>query len=189
MLFRMKYINRWGLMRNIRNENLCEHSTDVAFLAHALSLIKNEYFNGSVDPARVAAAALFHDTPEIMTGDLPTPVKYHNREISAAYKSVEKTARSKLLSMLPDRLVPHYRPLMECDLPEEEQKIIKAADKLAALIKCLEEQQLGNAEFKQAAISLRKILDDMALIEVDFFITEFLPCFLLTLDEQDFSKT
>ncbi len=186
MLFRMKYINRWGLMRNTRQESLSEHSLDVAMIAHALGVIRNRRFSGSVDTDRLAVLAIFHDANEIITGDLPTPVKYHDDELRTAYKKVEREASGRLLALLPEDLREEYEQLM---LPREEDgelwKLVKAADKLSALIKCIEEERAGNQEFKQAKLSQQQALDAMALPEVAVFKEEFLGGFYKTLDEQE----
>ncbi|HIR47520.1 MAG TPA: 5'-deoxynucleotidase [Candidatus Caccousia avicola] len=191
VLSRMKHIRRWGLMRCTREENLCEHSFETAVLAHALALLRNERFGGSVSPERAAALALFHDASEIFTGDLPTPVKYDNPALRSAYAQVESHARSRLLSMLPEDLRPAYRPLLEEGGPDEEElrRIVKAADKLSALIKCMEERRAGNAEFSRAEQTLRRAVEDMHLPEADCFLTEFLPSYALTLDEQEGDPT
>ncbi|MCI8497084.1 MAG: 5'-deoxynucleotidase [Clostridiales bacterium] len=184
MLSRMKYISRWGLMRNTRPENICEHSHEVAVIAHALALLKNRRFGGQSDPARAALLGLYHDSSEILTGDLPTPVKYFNPAIKTAYKQVESVASEKLLSMLPYDLRADYTPLL---CPEETDaelwRIVKAADKISALIKCVEEQKAGNREFTKAEQTLRAAIVDMHLPEADCFLTEFLPAYQLTLDE------
>ena len=179
---RMRYINRWGLMRNTVSENIQEHSHMVAVLAHALAVIQNEQFGGSVDPGAVAAAALYHDAPEILTGDLPTPVKYYNPEIHTAYRQVEEVSAQKLLTMLPEELRHAYIPLL-LDPKPEVKVLVKAADKLSAYLKCVEEMKAGNSEFRQAAEQIKKVLDQMDLPELDYFMKRFLPAFSLTLDE------
>lgn len=184
ILSRMKHISRWGLMRNTRPENLEEHSYEVAVLAHALALIRNKRFGGQVDISKVVLAALYHDASEIYTGDLPTPVKYFNQEIVTAYKQVEGIANRKLLSYLPEDLRPEYEALIN-DEDEETARLIKAADKLSALIKCIEEEKAGNMEFKKAAAAQEEYLRGMGLPEVDCFMSEFLPSYRLTLDEQE----
>lgn len=184
MLSRMKYISRWGLMRNTRPENICEHSHEVAVLAHALALLQNHRFGGTADPARAALLGLYHDSSEILTGDLPTPVKYYNPAIKTAYKQVESVAGRKLLSMLPPDLQEDYAPLLEPS-PQDAPlwRIVKAADKISALIKCIEEEKAGNHEFVQAEKTLRAAISDMHLPEADCFVEEFLPAYQLTLDE------
>lgn len=154
----------------------------VAVLAHALAVIRRDVFGGEADPGQAAVLALYHDAPEILTGDLPTPVKYYNPEIRDAYKKVEAVSARKLLSLLPDELRPAYAPLFsegEGDCHE----LVKAADKLCAYIKCLEELKAGNAEFRQAADQIRRVLDDSPLPEVTYFMEHFMPGFQLTLDE------
>ena len=174
-LSRMRYINRWGLMRNTFQENIQEHSHMVAVLAHALAVIRNEKFGGQVDPGAVAVAALYHDASEILTGDMPTPIKYDNPAIQGAYRDVEKMAEQKLLGMLPQELREGYDPGL--------RTLVKAADKLSAHIKCVEELKAGNAEFKQAAEQTRRALESYDLPEVRYFIDTFLESFTLTLDE------
>lgn len=184
MISRMKYINRWGLMRNNRPENLSEHSLEVAVIAHALAVIRNRRFGGAVSPEYVALLGIYHDAHEIITGDLPTPVKYLNPEIKGAYKNVEASASRQLLSMLPEDLLPDYEPLV---LPDEKeqgcQALVKAADKLSALIKCVEEERAGNTEFSSAKTATIQALKAMALPEVEVFLTECVPAYSLTLDE------
>ena len=179
---RMRFIQRWALMRNTAPENVQEHSHQVAVLAHALALIRNEKFGAQVDPGLVAAAALYHDASEILTGDMPTPIKYDNPAIRTAYKDVEAVAEGKLLRMLPPELQGAYAPVLTAVDPEVE-RLVKAADKLSAHIKCLEELKAGNAEFREAAAQTRKALDAFDLPEVRYFMDTFLPSFSLTLDE------
>ena len=179
---RMRFIQRWALMRNTAPENVQEHSHQVAVLAHALALIRNEKFGGQVDPGLVAAAALYHDASEILTGDMPTPIKYDNPAIRTAYKDVEAVAEGKLLRMLPPELQGAYAPVLTAVDPEVE-RLVKAADKLSAHIKCLEELKAGNAEFREAAAQTRKALEAFDLPEVRYFMDTFLPSFSLTLDE------
>ncbi len=185
MLSRMKYINRWGLMRNTINENIAEHSLDTAIIAHGLAVISNTYFNGHVDAERVAVLAVFHDTTEIITGDLPTPIKYFAPEIKAAYKNVEAAAGRQLLSSLPKEMRYSYESLM---LEDEDDKalwkFVKAADKLSAYIKCIEEKRMGNTDFEQAEVATLKAVKDMNMKEVDYFLEQFMPAYSLTLDEQ-----
>ena len=185
VLSRMKYITRWGLMRNTREENLSEHSLEVAILAHALALLRNRRFGGSVNAERAAVIAMLHDTSEILTGDLPTPIKYFNSEMKNAYKAVEQNAAEQLCAMLPDDLQQEYAPFFT-PLPEDREiwQIVKAADKLSALIKCLEERRMGNGEFLQAEQTTRQALEDLSLPEVTCFLEEMLPAYSLTLDEQ-----
>lgn len=185
MLSRMKYINRWALMRNTREENICEHSHEVAVLAHALALLHNRRFGGHADPGRCALLALYHDAPEILTGDLPTPVKYDNPAIREAYRQVEDIASDRLLSLLPAELRPDYRPLLKDEGEDREERLlIKAADKLSALIKCVEELRQGNREFAQARLSTEQAVRALGLPAADYFLEEFLPAYELTLDEQ-----
>ena len=179
---RMRFIQRWALMRNTAPENVQEHSHQVAVLAHALALIRNEKFGGHVDPGLVAAAALYHDASEILTGDMPTPIKYDNPAIRTAYKDVEAVAAGKLLDMLPQELQAAYAPVLTAVDPEVE-RLVKAADKLSAHIKCLEELKAGNTEFREAAAQTRKALEAFDLPEVEYFMDTFLPSFSLTLDE------
>lgn len=179
---RMRFIQRWALMRNTAPENVQEHSHQVAVLAHALALIRNEKFGGHVDPGLVASAGLYHDASEILTGDMPTPIKYDNPAIRTAYKDVEAVAEGKLLRMLPPELQSAYAPVLTAVDPEVEQ-LVKAADKLSAHIKCLEELKAGNAEFREAAAQTRRALEAFDLPEVAYFMDTFLPSFSLTLDE------
>ncbi len=183
LLGRMNCIDRWGLMRNTRVENIQEHSHMVAVLAHGLAVIGKEKFGATVDPGEAAIAGLYHDAPEILTGDLPTPVKYDNPAIKEAYKAVEQVAADKLLSMLPSDLAPIFAPYVREELEPELLTVVKAADKLAAHIKCLEELKAGNLEFKQAAQQTRKALEAIDLPALDYFLAHFLPGFQLTLDE------
>ena len=181
-LSRMRFIQRWALMRNTAPENVQEHSHQVAVLAHALAVIRNEKFGGQVDPGTVAVAALYHDASEILTGDMPTPIKYDNPAIQGAYRDVEKMAEQKLLGMLPQELREVYAPILT--VPDEEtRRLVKAADKLSAHIKCLEELKAGNLEFRQAAEQTRRALESYDLPEVRYFIDIFLESFSLSLDE------
>jgi 5'-deoxynucleotidase len=179
---RMKYINRWSLMRNTSQENIQEHSHMVAVLAHALAVIQNQYFDGQVDEGAVAVAALYHDASEILTGDMPTPIKYYNPQLRDAYKAVESVACQKLLSMLPEELVPTYQPLLEESDPDI-HALVKAADKLSAYLKCVEERKAGNLEFCQAEAQTLAALKDNPLPALQYFMAHFLPAFELTLDE------
>lgn len=183
MLSRMKNINRWGLMRNTRNENLSEHSLEVAFIAHALAIISKNKFGKNINPDFVAVVAMFHDTSEIITGDMPTPIKYYNPEIKKAYKSIEIIAENKLISMLPDYFVDDITSVYNAD--NETMLLVKAADKLSALIKCIEELNMGNKEFNEAKNATEKSLMALNLPEVDVFVNEFLESFYLSLDEQN----
>ena len=182
-LSRMRYIRRWGLMRNTFSENIQEHSHMVAVIAHALAVIRREVYGGQADPERAATAALFHDAPEILTGDLPTPVKYYNPEIRDSYRQVEAVSAQKLLGMLPPALRGAYTPWLTEDYDPELHAMVKAADKLSAYIKCVEELKAGNSEFKKAAQQTRAALEASPLPEVGYFMEHFLPGFSLTLDE------
>ena len=182
MIARMRYINRWGLMRNTDPENIQEHSHMVAVLAHALAVIHNEKFGGQVDPGTVAVAALYHDASEILTGDMPTPIKYDNPDIQSAYKAVEVVAEQKLLSMLPPDLRGTYDEVLTIPDPEV-RALVKAADKLSAYLKCVEELKAGNNEFKKAKEQSLAALEENTLPALQYFMEEFLPGFELTLDE------
>ncbi len=186
MLARMKYINRWALMRNTREENLCQHSMETAAFSHALALIKNKYFGASLNADRASTLALYHDMPEIITGDLPTPVKYFSPDMKEVYSRVENNACEKLVNMLPEELRKEYSPLFfKKEEDEYLWKIVKAADKISALTKCLEEKKAGNLEFDSALKSTENSLRAMKMEEVDYFLDTFIPSFLLTLDEQN----
>ena len=174
-------------MRNNAGENIQEHSHIVAVIAHALAVIRRDVYGKKADPGMAAAAALFHDAPEIFTGDMPTPVKYFDPEIMSAYKKVESVASRKLLSALPSEMRPAYKQLLSHDMDDETNRLVAAADKLAAYIKCLEELKTGNLEFRRAAEQSRKKLDELNMPEVYYFIEHFIPAFELTLDELDFS--
>lgn len=183
LISRMRYIGRWGLMRSSIPENIQEHSQTVAVLAHALGLIRRDVFGAPCDPNALAAFALYHDASEILTGDLPTPIKYHNAEICGAYKQVEQTAAKKLLNMLPVELKDSYRPLLSQEVDEESKKLIKAADKLSAYIKCIEERKAGNNEFLSAEAQTLQMLKSMALPELNWFMERFIPAYELDLDK------
>ena len=183
LISRMRYIGRWGLMRNTFEENIQEHSHMVAVLAHALAVIRRDVFGGDIDPGQAAVLALYHDAPEILTGDLPTPVKYYNPEIRDAYREVETVSARRLLSMLPDALRPAYEQLLLEDPESGYHAVVKAADKLSAYIKCVEELKAGNSEFRQAAEQTRQALEASPLPEVGYFLEHFMPGFELTLDE------
>lgn len=184
MMSRMKYIERWALMRNSEKENVSEHSLEVAMIAHCLAVISNVRLGNHLNVERVALIGLYHDSTEIITGDMPTPVKYYNQEIKDAFKEVERVAAEKLLSMLPDDMKCYYNNMF---FPQEEElylwRLEKAADKLSALIKCIEEEKAGNKEFASAYQALWKSLKDMKLEEVEIFMEEFLPAYGKTLDE------
>ena len=181
---RMRFIQRWALMRNTAPENVQEHSHQVAVLAHALAVIRNQCFGGTIDPGTVAVAALYHDASEILTGDMPTPIKYDNPDIQSAYKAVEAVAEQKLLSMLPPDLREAYDQALTIPDPHV-RALVKAADKLSAHIKCLEELKAGNGEFRAAAEQTRAALDQMDLPELKYFCENFLGSFALTLDEME----
>ena len=182
-LSRMRYISRWGLMRNTFQENIQEHSHMVAVLAHALAVIRRDVLGKKADPGLAAAAALYHDAPEILTGDLPTPIKYYSPDIRDAYRQVEKVSADKLAAMLPEELRGAFAPLLREDYDPDTRALVKAADKLSAYIKCVEELKAGNAEFRQAAEQTLEALKGYGLPEVDYFMERFLPAFGLTLDE------
>ncbi|MGH7674406.1 MAG: 5'-deoxynucleotidase [Gemmatimonadales bacterium] len=183
-LSRMRFIHRWGLMHNTYPENIQEHSLRVAMIAHALAVIRNRVFGGGVNPERTAVLALYHDAGEVLTGDLPAPVKYFNPEIKTAYKAIEAAAARKLFQMIPEVLQADYRGLFVADdADQEHRELVRAADKLCAYIKCLEEIGAGNPEFSKAEKALRASLDALALPEVRYFLDTFVPSFRLTLDE------
>ncbi|MBG5893354.1 5'-deoxynucleotidase [Providencia rettgeri] len=183
-LARMKLIHRWPLMRNVRTENVSEHSLQVAMVAHALAIIKNRRFGGQVNAERIAMLAMYHDASEVITGDLPTPIKYHNQQIAHEYKKIEKFAQQKLLEMLPEELQDDFRELIiEDSQTDEEHSLVKQADSLCAYLKCLEELSAGNSEFKLAKKRLEKILEERKSPEMDYFMEKFVPGFKLSLDE------
>lgn len=182
MLARMKYINRWGLMRNTITENIAEHSLEVAIIAHALAVIGNTYCGKKLDAEHIAMLGIMHDTTEIITGDLPTPIKYYAPEIRDAYKKVENIAANQLLSEIPEEMRWAYQDvLIETD--SVEWKFVKAADKLSAYIKCIEEKSMGNNDFEKAEDTLRKNVEDMKMEEIEIFMEKFLPSYNKTLDE------
>ncbi len=187
VLSRMKYITRWGLMNNTKSENISEHSLQTAYFAHILTVIENKRFGKKLNPERAALLAMFHDCSEIYTGDMPTPVKYYNPKIAEAYKNVEILSTEKLVSLLPDDLKEEYREILfyEGIKDEELKPYVKAADKLSALVKCIEELRMGNDEFKKAKEATENSLVKMNLDSVNVFIKEFLPSFYLSLDEQE----
>lgn len=184
MMSRMKYIERWALMRNSQTENISEHSLEVGMLAHALAVISNKRLKNRLNAEKAALIGLYHDSTEIITGDMPTPVKYYNQEMQMAFKEIEKTAARRLLDKLPEDLKESYHSLF---FPAEGEeylwKLVKAADKLSALIKCIQEENAGNTEFANAKKSLTETLNNMGLKEVDIFMEEFLPSYYKTLDE------
>lgn len=182
-LSRLRWIKRWGLKRNAHDENVMEHSWEVSVIAHTLALIRNCYFNGNLDANAIAAAALYHDITEVITGDLPTPIKYHSEEINSAYKQIEKQAEKELLNLLPEALRADFRKLIQHDqMPEEHVRIIKAADKISAYLKCQAELKAGNTEFEIAAEQLARTINSYEQPEVVFFMQAFVPNCGLTLD-------
>ncbi len=186
LMSRMKYINRWGLMNNTKNENISEHSLMVAMLSHVLVVISNKRFGTSLNPEHAAMLGIYHDASEIITGDMPTPIKYFNPKISDAYKQIERVAEEKLVSYLPEDLREDFAQLLTISEEDKEYiPFVKAADKLSALIKCIEEEKIGNVEFSKAHTAVETALENMNLPYVDVFMNEFLPSFSLTLDEQD----
>lgn len=183
MLSRMKYINRWGLMRNTKNENLSEHSLETAFIAHALGIINNEVFHGSVNAEHLAVLAMYHDVTEIITGDMPTPVKYYSEQIRRAYGEVEDIAGRELLTAIPEELRRRYEePLLESSWNEEDYRFVKAADKLSAWLKCIEERKMGNTDFCDAERTIQNELVKMQLPEADYFCKHFIPAYTETID-------
>ncbi len=185
-LSRMRFIRRWGLMHNTYPENIQEHTLRVAMIAHALAIIRNRLFGGSVNPERAVALALYHDASEVFTGDLPAPVKYFNPDIKAAYKAIEATAARRLFEMLPENLQRDYESLfLPTDADAVRRELIGAADKLCAYLKCLEEIAAGNQEFSKAEKTLRATVESLSLPEVRYFMETFVPSFKLTLDELD----
>ncbi len=184
-LNRMKYIKRWSLMRSIREENIMEHSQTVAVIAHALALITNKICGGAVDVNKTVLLAQYHEVGEVITGDLPTPIKYFNPEIKTAYKDLEKGACERILSMLPESLKDEYREYILPDESSQEYKLVKYADRLAAYLKCVEEVKAGNAEFKKAKTSIGNELKNCKNPAVEYYLKEFAPAYELTLDELD----
>ena len=181
---KLKYILRWGLKRNVENENVKEHSFDVAVIAHALAIIKNRYFEGDLNADRIAMMALYHDASEVLTGDLPGPIKYFNPSIAEAYKEVEKAAEQKLITMLPDEMRDDFLSLIDYKASGDEiGSLIKSADIISAYLKCIQEVDAGNAEFVVAKSRVELLLDDNAQPEVRFFLDKFVPSYRLTLDE------
>lgn len=183
-LSRMKLIKRWGLMRNTTEENIQEHSLQTAIIAHALALIRNRFFEGGTDPERIMALAVFHEAGEVITGDLATPIKYFNPEIKKSFGELEELAKEKILNMLPGELRKDYQPYFFVTGEDyENYKIVKAADKICAYIKCVEELKMGNQEFSQAERGIRRELAKLDMPEVVYFMEHFIPSFSLTLDE------
>jgi 5'-deoxynucleotidase len=183
-LSRMRFIRRWGLMHSTQVENIQEHSLRVAMIAHALAIVRNRLFGGTVNPERLAVLAMYHDASEVLTGDLPRPVKYFNPEIETSYRRIETVARDKLLGMVPDALRSDYAALFHQDSTTgAEHELVKAADKLCAYMKCLEEVTAGNREFWEAEKTLRQTIEAIDLPEVRYFVATFVPSFRLTLDD------
>lgn len=181
---KLRWLRRWGLKRNTVTENVMEHSWEVATIAHALALIKNRYFGGSLDVNAIVVAAIYHDCSEVITGDLPSPIKYHTREITKAYKAIEHQAELELLNLLPEDLRQDYQAvIIEANVPEDQRLIIKAADTIAAYIKCRTEVAAGNREFSKAEEAVKARLQNLNQPEVQFFIDTFVGSYALTLDE------
>lgn len=184
MVNRMKLIDRWALMRNIADENIAEHSHSVAVIAHALAVIGNRKFGKNYNAERVCLLALYHDATEVITGDMPTPVKYYNDDIKGVYKDIERIAGERLLAMLPDEFKSDYTPLFEKQSADKQLwTLVKAADKISALIKCVEEYRMGNLEFEKALQAQERLIDEITLEEVKYFRENFLSSYYLTLDE------
>ena len=185
ILSRLKYINRWALMRNTQTENLSEHTLDTAFIAHALIIIDNKRFGGKLNPEHAAVLAMYHDVTEIMTGDMPTPVKYFNADLKKAYKVAEKSAGEKLISYLPDDMQGEIGCYINpCEKDADYAPFIKAADRLSAIAKCIEQKNTGNREFLSADKAQIDALKAMNLAAANVFLEEFMPAYTLTLDEQ-----
>ncbi|MBR2480016.1 MAG: 5'-deoxynucleotidase [Clostridia bacterium] len=184
-LNRMKYIKRWSLMHSIVNENIMEHSEQVAQIAHALAMINNKIYGGNANADRCVTLAVFHECSEVITGDLPTPIKYYNEEIKVAYKDLEAVANNKLLTMLPEEFRLDYKDVIDPNTDTIEYKLSKSADKISAYVKCLEELKSGNKEFQKAEKSIKKELENSPLPEVKYFMENFIPGFKKTLDELD----
>ena len=182
-LDRMKFIRRWQLMRSTREENIMEHSFQVAVLAHALAVIQNEVYGGKIDVERAVLYALYHEVSEVMTGDMPTPVKYFNGQLHGEYAKVEQLAVDRIAQTLPDEMKGEIYPFLQADRTSEEYRIVKAADKLSAYLKCLEELRSGNNEFVQAEKSISAALHEKNMRCVEYFFEHFIPSFSLTLDE------
>ena len=180
---RLKYIKRWNLMRNTREENVQEHSHNVAAIAHALCLIATNIYGKDISEKDVLACAVYHEAGEVITGDLPTPIKYFNDDITKSYKNIEKYAEDTLTDMLPEELKGDLERYIKGDVPDDVKRIVKAADRLAAYIKCIEEKSSGNREFDKAAVRTLKAINDMNMPEAEYFIENFLPSYEMTLDE------
>ena len=185
MMSRMKYIDRWALMRNTINENISEHSLETAIIAHALALLGNKRLGKNYNAERAALLAMYHDATEIITGDLPTPIKYYNKQIKSVYNEIEDNAERQMLSFLPEDLREEYRPLFSRTEEEAELwRLVKAAAKLSALIKCVEERRMGNVDFASAEESTVAAVHALNCPEAEMFMTDFMPSYDLTLDEQ-----
>ena len=183
---RMKHINRWALMRNTSNENLSEHSFEVSIVAHALAIIAKEKYRKDIDPEEVAVMGLYHDCSEILTGDMPTPVKYYNPVIRDAYKEIELAAEQTMLSYLPDYMKNYLENYLIYDeTRDDEWRLVKSADKICALIKCIQERMMGNTEFIKAEQAIKASLEKLDCIEAHVFMQDFLPSYSLTIDEQE----
>ena len=184
MMSRMKYIERWALMRNTMPENISEHSLEVAMIAHSLAIISNKRFGNSLNPEHAACIAMFHDATEIITGDMPTPIKYYNGGINEAFKEIEDIAARQLIDMLPADMKEEYESIFFPKQGEEYLwKLVKAADKISAYIKCVEERKVGNTEFRKAEISTLQSIKEMKIPEAEVFFNEFIPAYSMTLDE------
>ncbi len=183
LLSRMKYINRWGLMHSARKESLSEHTVDTGFIIHCLISIHNKKFGGNLSAGEGVLYSLYHDCSEILTGDLPTPVKYYNKDIINVYKDIENIANNKLLSLLPSEMVDCYSPYLNCPEESPYHIFLKAADKISALIKCIEEKRLGNREFDSAYETILKSIKDMNMEEANIFLESFIPSYELNLDQ------
>ena len=181
-LSRLKLISRWSLMRNTQPENDAEHSLQVAMIAHAIAVIGRERYHRDTDPEHVLSLAVYHDATEVMTGDLPTPVKYHSEELRGAYRRLEQLSADRLLALLPEDLRPEFSPYLK-QAPGYDRDVVKAADRISAFIKCMEERRAGNREFDYAAENVRRSLEAIPLPEVKDFLRDFLPAFEMTLDE------
>ena len=178
---RMKFVNRWSLMRNTTTENIAEHSLNVSMIAHCLALIENKFYGGQYDVFKIGMMGAYHETSEVITGDLPTPIKYFSKEMRDSYKSVEKIANDTLLATLPEELVSDFDELINAN--EEEYRLVKYADKLTAYIKCIEETACGNTEFRQAGKSILSELKSFKSESVNYFLKVFIPAYSMTLDE------
>ena len=184
MFSRMKYIDRWALMRNTRKENLSEHTLEVAAIAHALAMISNEKYGASLNAERAALLGIYHDMPEIITGDMPTPIKYGNPQLKQAYKAVERETAAQLVSMLPEYMQDSYKGFfVKDDADSELWKLVKAADKISAYIKCIEEEKAGNTEFNSAKKATFALISQLDIPAAQTFIDEFIIAYNLDLDE------